>query len=826
MKKKNLLTPKKICISHSYADFDAIATTIAATKLYPGSIPVINQSTENEVQRFLAIYKDYFNFVQLQDISFENIEQIVLTDTQDIEKIRPLQVELKKRDIEIIIYDHHPLEVHEESIKVIVKYYGAAMTLLYEKLKRKRIQFNPIEATLFIIGIYEDTGSLTFPSTTPKDLEAAAFFLKNGAKLNIISEFIFPPLQDNQKKLFALLLESIATYSIKGVQLAIAAVNFSKYVNGISFLAHRLMVSVDVDVLFVIVKSGNKTIIVARSEDDNTIPVGSIMESIGGGGHPQAGSAFIKNDEKSLDEWTMILLRLAKNECKISKLVEDYMSSPVKVINDSSVAGEALKIMLRYGHTGLPVVNKNKLVGILSRKDIERITDEKLLSRSVKSYMTKNVFWVSPESSLKEVENLIINKNIGRLPVIFNHKIVGILTRSDLLRALYGFTKPSVNEQMHHIQLPTRIKMNQWLESYLPTDHLKLIRQIGNISETLDKRAFLVGGCVRDLLLNHPCNDYDILIEGNAFELAGELEKKIPCKVIKNPEFHTAKIIFQNSVVMDLASTRTEYYEHPAALPTVSSGSLREDLYRRDFTVNCMAISLEPKRFGTLIDFYHGYDDLKHKKIRILHNLSFLEDPSRIFRAIVYSLRYSFNLEEQTYEAAINAMNSGIFKNTSRYRVLSGFIQMLSESLDIVKTMKMVEKLNALQVLSQDIVLSEAILYSLNRSKRIFDDFFSAPKWVLYILLLTISLPEQEVSKIYTRFKVNNKTLTMVTRVRSSYLLLDSKLEEVLKDSQIFRLLKNYSDNELGAFLCLFSIKPRKKILRYLNNLKGITLCL
>lgn len=283
MKKLKKISPKIVCISHSYSDFDAIASTIAASKLHPEAIPILHSSVEDEVLKFLAIYRDYFRFVPIQEVSFENVELVILTDTQNTEKIKLLHKELQKRKIKVICYDHHPLEENPFIGQLHHKHYGSTMTLMYEKLKRKKISFNAIEATLFIIGIYEDTGSLTFPSTSPKDLEAAGFFLRNGAKLNVISEFIFPPLGEKQKKLFSILLESISIYSIKGVQIGISGAQFPRYVNGVSFLAHRLLDAIDVDVLFVIVQFKNKTIVVARSEDEHVMNVGNVMEQLGGG---------------------------------------------------------------------------------------------------------------------------------------------------------------------------------------------------------------------------------------------------------------------------------------------------------------------------------------------------------------------------------------------------------------------------------------------------------------------------------------------------------------------------------------------------------------
>jgi tRNA nucleotidyltransferase (CCA-adding enzyme) len=614
------LKPKVVVISHSYADFDAIAATIAVTKLFPEACPVINQTTEKEVQRFLTIYKDYFGFFDLADISFESVEKVILVDFQDFSKIKSLQEERKKRKIEIEIFDHHPLENPYKIKKCHIKPYGSTTTILFEILKKNKIPLHPIEATLFLIGIYEDTGALTFSSTKVRDIEASAFFLKNGAKLNVISEFVFPPIDDEQKNLFSELFNSIQKFDFKGVQIAITAVDSKKYVNGVSFLSHRIMDTLEVDAFFSVVRFKEKVLIVGRSRDETVLPIGKVLEVLGGGGHPQAGSAFIERDSRELNTIVMELLANIKKNIKISKLVSDFMTKPVKVVSPNTSAEETLKIMLRYGHSGLPVVDNNKLVGIISRNDIGRINEESLIQRPVKSYMTRNPITITPETPIKEAEKLMVEKEIGRLPVVFNHTIVGIVTRTDLLRALYGIKKKTQRRNRKLNDFPSREEMQYLLQHSIPDSTLEKMNILGKTADEMEMKIYLVGGSVRDILLGAKPNDYDFLLEGSAEQFAEKLEKDKGYEILQNRNFHTAKVFFNDTLRFDIASSRTEYYEHPADLPTVVKGSLREDLFRRDFTINTLAVCINKQEFGTLINYYHGYEDLKNKKIRFLHN--------------------------------------------------------------------------------------------------------------------------------------------------------------------------------------------------------------
>jgi tRNA nucleotidyltransferase (CCA-adding enzyme) len=827
MKKNEKIKPKAIAISHSYADFDAIASTIAVSKLYYDMVPVLNYSCEEEVQRFLSIYKDYLRLIPINNVSFEAVELVVITDFQDISRIKPLVAEMKKRKIMVKIYDHHPTEVHIKGTHRTLKAYGSTTTILYEKLKRQKIPFSVIEATLFLIGIYEDTGSLSFTSTTVKDMEAAAFFLKNGAKLNVISDFVFPPISESQKSLFTQLFAALHILEIKGVQIGICAVESKKYVEGVSFLAHRILESTDVDALFVLVKFKQDLLIVGRSTNEKILHINRIMEYYGGGGHTQAGSAFIKDKNMDLNLLAINVLRKIKKHIRMSRQVKDFMSSPVKVVSSDTSAEETLKIMLRYGHSGLPVVDRDRVVGIISRKDIERMNEEKLRLRPVKFYMSRAPVIISPESSLKEAENLMVDRDIGRLPVISESKLVGILTRSDLLRALYGIHKNQSRRNRKSEDPPDPIEIKLMMEAFISQQRLIVIQNIAKIADQLALSIYIVGGCVRDLFLSLPAKDIDLLVDGNALSIAQQYKKRFPdSRVICNSKFNTAKIIIKEDLAFDLSSARTEYYEHPADLPKVSSGSLREDLYRRDFTINTLAICLNQDRHGLLVNDYHGYEDLKAKKIRVLHNLSFIEDPSRIFRAISYLLKFKFTWESKTKELALNAMKSGIFERTSRYRILNEFISMLKEPISISKALSKLNDIEAIPMLSANIVINKKMLQTIFKAEKLSPYLPEEDRWILYLLLLTLSITNEELEEIMERLKLNKKKKAWLYHFRKHF---QASLEflsgnNLNKASTLVDLLDTYRGEELAALASICNNTQRKAIEWYFFKLRLIQL--
>src|SRR4030043_830726 len=185
------------------------------------------------------------------------------------------------------------------------------------------------------------------------------------------------------------------------------------------------------------------------------------------------------------------------------------------------------------------------------------------------------------------------------------------------------------------------------LVKYLPPQILALAKIAGKEASELGQELYIVGGVVRDLFLGRANFDFDLVVEGDAIELARKLAKDSQAKLTVHSRFGTAKITYPG-FSLDLATARSETYSKPGALPTVKPGSLKDDLIRRDFSINAMALHLNPQRFGELIDLHHGKDDLERRLIHILHPKSFIDDDPRILRAIRYETRLGFKLEAET----------------------------------------------------------------------------------------------------------------------------------------------------------------------------------
>ncbi len=213
----------------------------------------------------------------------------------------------------------------------------------------------------------------------------------------------------------------------------------------------------------------------------------------------------------------------------------------------------------------------------------------------------------------------------------------------------------------------------------LPPRVLNLLRDAGICAEQMGFRAYSVGGIVRDLFLGRENFDVDIVIEGRAIAFASRFSADYDARIIKHKKFETANLQFPDGFKADVAMARTETYERPGALPFVVPGSIREDLSRRDFTINTLAVSLNPRLFGDLIELFNARDDIKNRLIRVLHDRSFIDDPTRVFRAARFEQRLGFMIESNTEKLIRDAVSEGYIGRLSDYRIASELRLILDE---------------------------------------------------------------------------------------------------------------------------------------------------
>ena len=297
------------------------------------------------------------------------------------------------------------------------------------------------------------------------------------------------------------------------------------------------------------------------------------------------------------------------------------------------------------------------------------------------------------------------------------------------------------------------------LKQRLPADVYRIIRKIGSLAEDNGFSAYIVGGFVRDALLGVENLDLDIVIEGNALAFVKLLKTQVDLKVLTHQRFGTATVTLPCGFKIDIATSRKEEYPHPASLPTVLFSSIREDLLRRDFTINALAIKINRYNFGQLIDSSSGQKDLREAKIRVLHARSFIDDPTRIFRAIRFEQRYNFKIEPKTFRLMRKSITARLLRKLSRFRLGREFILLLKEEKPLKPILRF-NRLCGLKVIHPMIKLDKKAQVRL-KFPRPQDD------WLVYFALLTMRLNEEQLEKLCRDFSLTRKNKQTLKTLRT-----------------------------------------------------------
>lgn len=697
-----------VILTHEHADFDALASLLGAALIFPGAIPVLPRTINRNGRAFLALYRNQLPFIEPKEMPRGEVDLAILVDTRSFNSVKGMDKQTR-----FLVIDHHSVDeplpdgwrCWEDALGPMNV--GANTTLLVEKLMAQHQDLRPIEATLLALGIYEDTGSLIYKSTTHRDLRCAAWLLEQGANLEVLNQFMNYPLSEDQLTLSQQLADASEHLEIVGQSIVIATASAPDFKDELSALAHKLRDLYDADGIFIIVDLGDRIQVVARSTTD-AVNVGKVTEDLGGGGHNRAAAALVRDGD--LDEVRQRVISLLRKYTHPPATVRQIMSrGRPQLLSPDMAVDEAAQRMRRWGHEGFPVVvegdDKEQLVGILTRREADRAIDHKLGSRPVHKVMSAGDITIHPDSSIDELHRLMIESGWGQIPVVDEGgKIIGIVTRTDLIK-LWGEVGSAAD------QLPDVTR--QLVETLSPTQY-QLLQIAGETASGMGYSVYVVGGFVRDLLLDrarerHGVLDMDIVVEGDAIELIEAMRQQYGGRIVPHHRFGTAKWILDDPAApvhaellkeaidlpahLDFVTARTEFYTEPTVLPTVAQGSIKLDLHRRDFTINTLAIVLTPDRWGDLLDFYGGLSDLRRGLIRVLHSLSFVDDATRILRAVRYEQRFGFTIEPRSMELLRDAVE--LIDRVSPARIRHELERMLQED-EPEKAMRRLHELGVL----------------------------------------------------------------------------------------------------------------------------------
>ena len=820
----------EVITSHINADFDALASMIAAGKLYPEAALVFPGSQEKNLRNFFLYSTSYlFNFAKIKHIDFDRIKRLIIVDTRQKSRIGKFAELLDKEDIEIHIYDHHSaLEDDIHGDMELIRRIGATTSLLTGLIREKGIHISSDEATIMCLGIHEDTGSFTFSSTTSEDYQAAAWLTEQGANHNTIADMLTRELTAEQVWLLNDLTQSATTRVINGKEVVFTKVIRDEYIGDFAVLVHKLMEMENLNVVFALAQMEDRVYIVARSRTKD-VNVAEVASALGGGGHPYAASATVKN--KTLIQVERSIQALLRSRINPTRKARDMLSSPVISISPDETLKKATKLMTRYNINVLLVMDREStLQGYITRRIVEKAVFFGLEDLKAREYMNIEFSTIHPDASLKEVQELIIRDKIRILPVVDNGNVVGVITRTDLLSILFG--DPPLPELLYDSKEPSHFmrkkNMAALLKARLPRKILQRLRKIGQLADLIGYHAYLVGGLVRDVILKRENLDVDIVIEGDGIKFAHEFAENYDARVRSHKKFGTAVLIFPDGFKVDVATARMEYYESPGAPPVVETSSLKLDLYRRDFTINTLAIKLNKRDYGTLIDHFGALKDIKEKVVRVLHNLSFVEDPTRMLRAIRFEKRFDFKIGKLTIALIKNAVKINIPKDSANRRFFLE-LQLILKEQDPVGAIRRMNEFGLLQFFSQDIQFTDSVEALLEEIKKViawYNLLYLGERfepWKVYWHGLTSSL---KMGSLKALAKQNGMTDVagrgMVTQREGMGTVMDELCKFSGDNYQLYTLLSPYDTESLLYMMAnTGNEKIKRMISGYFTKLKG-----
>ncbi|MGM3304434.1 CBS domain-containing protein [Anabaena sp. WFMT] len=841
-----------LILCHTTADFDALGAAVGLTCLLPGSKIVLTGGAHPPVRDFLALHRDEYPLIERRAVNPEKIRSLRVVDTQQRDRLGKAAEWFDLPNVqEIIVYDHHLGQDSDiPTTQLYVDQVGATTTLMVEELQKRHISLNSSQATVMALGIHVDTGSLTYDQSTPRDALALAWLMQQGASLSVISTYRDPGLSPQLQQLLTQALETLDYICLRGYTIAWVTLRTDCFVPGLSSLASELVELTEIDAILLANEYALgdddewRLTVIGRSHISGT-NLNLLFQIFDGGGHSQAASLNIRT--KDSQPILQQLLDGLKAQIPHPPTARDLMSSPVRTIRPETTIAEAQRILLRYGHSGLSVVNPHgQLVGIISRRDLDIALHHGFSHAPVKGYMTTNLKTITPDTTLPQIESLMVTYDIGRLPVLENENLVGIVTRTDVLRELH-----QVDVVDGEIQKDGEININ------LPQLQNKLAPQLWQLLTTASKEAekrgwhlYLVGGAVRDLLLAEAetgtlmINDIDLVVDGfhksadvgAGVELAKALQQIYTnARLEIHGAFQTAALLWHkdpelDSLWIDIATSRTEFYPYPAANPEVEASSIRQDLYRRDFTINAMALRLTSPRAGELLDFFGGLLDLQAKQIRTLHANSFIEDPTRIYRGVRFAVRFGFAIEQRTEEYIRYAINSGVYDRTSQENTKTPALQtrLKTELKHILEApywqsaLELLDNLGALQCIHSSLKLDAAILQELHLLKiclRKFDKQYNLHHWQLRLEVLIAHLEPKYRAKVAKNLQLGDDSIARLKNLAEMQTTVMTFLPNLQFPSQVVNLLQKYDIQTLILIAAKSPRKIRRKIWYFLTTL-------
>jgi tRNA nucleotidyltransferase (CCA-adding enzyme) len=800
-----------VIVTHGNTDFDAFAAMLAARRLYPGAVVALSGSLNRNVRDFYRLHAEALDVAEQGRVDLDAIERLIVVETSHPARLGDFERVARDPKVEVVLFDHHGGDqldwVRPEN--VVRSDDGALTTTMVSILAERELDVTPLEATVFALGIHEDTGSLSYAGVSLRDAEALAWCLRHGASQDMVAQYLHAPLSEAERGLLDALLAAAETHKVAGFEILVTAIRSPEYVDGVSNLAHKIVDLTDCRALVCLVEMEDRVFCVVRTRVAE-LDAAAVAAALGGGGHAQAASAIHRG---SLDDARRRVLEALPGAVRRRLTAGEMMSRPPRFVSPDDTVSHAMVLCQRHRQSGMQVGAPRRLVGMVTREDLDKAVGHGLSHAPVKSVMSSDIVTCPEDTPLPEVMRLIVASEGGRVPVVRGEEVVGVVTRSDLLRAL---EEPlAAEEEPGGPDLGERLLAIESLQ--------EVFEAVQAVSEPFEG-VYLVGGAVRDVLTGEPNFDVDIAVEGDGIALGQALARELGGRVVLHEKFGTAIVLFGNGGRVDVATARTEFYDHPGALPTVEQASIRQDLYRRDFTINAMAVSLKGADFGRLVDYFGGHRDLAGGVVRVLHNLSFIDDPTRIFRAVRYETRYGFRMDAHTYGLAKACVEMDLVGELSSARVRDELQALLSEERAGDSVRRMAE-LGIDRAIHSHLAADEEAVRLIEAVDSLREAYApEAPAWRLRLAVLVRRLSSTEVLDWAEGLKLRRRDAERIADAVAVAPRLRDLVGATKEPAALWQRVAPHDPD--GALLALATSKgrARKRLERYFEELRDVTL--
>jgi tRNA nucleotidyltransferase (CCA-adding enzyme) len=811
----------QVITTHLNADFDSLASMVAARKLYPEASLVLSGSAERAVHEYLKSHSHICELTKLKSIDVEFVDRLIIVDTQEPDRIGVFKALIGKPGKEVHVYDHHLESSREIRFdKEVIRKRGAATTILMEMLEQENIALSAEESTLMTLGIYQDTHGLLSPSTTPEDFLAVSRLVAMGADLNQVADTIQPQLNQDQINVMNDMIRNLENLHVNGVEVALATATVDYYVEDLAHVVSKLMSLENLGALFALIRLGSTVVLICRSRTGEVSAV-EVARSFGGGGHVHAASAQIQ--AQTLVQARESLLKILNEKVAPLCLVKDVMHFPVISANPKDSLQSVENTLTRFNLNSLPIVEKNKPVGIITRQIVEKAIHHQMGSDKTEEFMIREFSVTTPESYFNTIIPMVIEEKQKLIPVVEpgNGELLAVVSRGDLLREFQRDRLRQGGEEavLHAGFLGKNKFIKSLMKDRLDKKLLHLLETIAGIGDRTGVSVYVVGGFARDLLLGIDNQDVDLVVEGDGIDFAQTLAETLSARVKSHVKFGTSVVILPDESRLDVATARLEYYTHPAALPTVEKSSIKADLYRRDFSINTLAIRLNGKNRFCLIDYFNGERDLKEGVLRVLHNLSFIEDPSRLFRAIRFEQRFSFRMGKQTEAFMKNAIKRRLVDQLSPSRLLNELVNIFKEK-EALKCIRRMSDLNLLQFISSGFAEGQENFEALERVDQVlaWAKILPLPKepevWFVYFLGLLCPLSEENFKQALIRLHPSQRLRNRLQLDREAVLGCHRALQSA-KDFSPMEIFDIFSQCTPEAVVYLLSVADNERVNKF-----------